>query len=102
MCHSGGGCSHIGGGKKSWKCISEVDASLAFERYGDKNIFVPLEVEVDDGGRGWLRACVRVWMKGGCEIFPRSSTCSRSVCTFVPWRGCKQRRHFEEGARCEM
>lgn len=46
------------GKKKSWKCISEVDASLAFERYGDKNIFVPLEVEVDDGGRGWLRACV--------------------------------------------
>lgn len=49
--------------EKSWKCISEVDASLALELYGDKNIFVPVEVEARVGGAG----CA--WMKQGCEIF---------------------------------
>lgn len=47
--------------KKSWKCISEADASLAFELYGDKNIFVRVEAEVRVGGAGCM------WMKGGCE-----------------------------------
>lgn len=48
--------------KKSWKCISEVDASLASELFTDKNIFVPVEVEVRVGG-----ACC-VSMKGGREL----------------------------------
>lgn len=60
-CVTAAAAATVGGKKeKSWKCISEVDASLAFERDGDKNIFVPLEVEVEECGRGWLRVCVCV------------------------------------------
>lgn len=97
MCHSsGGGGSGSGGGhvgKKSWQRISEVDASLALELHGDKNIFVPVEVAVGVGGA----SCVR--MEGGWEM------CNRRLPAPGPlalWRGCEQ--HFEEGvgatARC--
>lgn len=45
--------------EKSWKCISVVDASLAFGLYGDKNIFVPLGGErVRMGGAGCVCVCV--------------------------------------------
>lgn len=92
MCHSGGGgggSSHVG--KKSWKCISEVDASLVFELYGDKNIFAPVEVEVKVGGAG----CV--WMKGGCESLRVSGPFAR----LYPAEAANS--HFEKGVagRCD-